>query len=971
MTGNSEPQTFLTGANATFIEQLYGHFLDDPGSVDDSWRDFFADQGDDVEAVLKQVRGVSWKRPDWPLAPEDDGLNGAGTEDRAAPAAKAALADGLDSEATRDSIRALMFIRAYRVRGHLLADLDPLKLHERAEHPELDPANSGFGEADMDRPIFINNVLGLKQATMREILDILKRTYCSTYGVEFMHIVEPEEKRWLQKRIEGRDKEAKFPPEVKLDILRKLTATEGFEQTLHRKFPGTKRFGLDGGEALIPSLEAIIRRGAELGAREFVIGMPHRGRLNIMANVMEKPAASIFGEFLGAAAHPDHVQNTGDVKYHLGVSSDRDLASGEVHLSLSANPSHLEAVDPVVLGKVRAKQLQHGDTDRIKVVPILMHGDCSFYGQGLVAECFALSGAKGHRTGGTIHVIVNNQIGFTTDPRTTRVSPYPSDVAKMVQAPIFHVNGDDPEAVVHVSRIATEFRQKFRRDVVIDIFCYRRFGHNEGDDPTFTQPLMYRKIAEHPTVRRLYVNKLVAEGSVTKEVCDQLAHDVRAGLDQAFEDGGKYKPDKADWLEGAWAGLGAADSGARRGDTAVEMKTLKHVGKALVTVPDGFNIHKTLVRQLKAKAEAFKSGENIDWATGEALAFGTLVAEGFRVRLSGQDCGRGTFSQRHSVWVDQETEARHVPLNHIPPLKGKGAPLANYEVLDSVLSEMAVLGFEYGYSMAEPDSLVIWEAQFGDFANGAQVIIDQFIVPGEAKWLRMSGLVVLLPHGFEGQGPEHSSARLERYLQLCGDDNIQVVNCTSPANYFHVLRRQLQRKFRKPLFIMSPKSLLRHKRAVSRLAEMGPGTTFHRLLWDDAEVEADSKVNLRPDRKMQRVVMCSGKVYYDLYEERERRGTDGVYLLRLEQLYPFPARALTKELGRFPQAEMVWCQEEPKNMGAWHFVEGRLESLLRRLGASHQRPIYAGRRTSAAPATGVHSRHLAEQAALVDMALTL
>ena len=969
-----DKSTALSGSNSAFIEQLHARYLEDSGAVDESWRAFFAELDADANGALGNgSAAASWARDDWPEVPVVEGFEAAATaaieqasaaKGQAAPTASAATADA--RSATLDSIRALMLVRAFRVRGHLQADLDPLGLMERPDHSELDPLNYGFGEEDYDRPIFIDHVLGLETATLSEILVILRRTYCSIIGVEFMHISEPAEKAWVQERIEGRDKEVKFSPEGKKAILAKLIEAEEFEHFLNRKFPGTKRFGLDGGEALIPAMESIIKVGGQLGVKEIVIGMPHRGRLSVLANVMAKPLAAIFSEFQGASAQPDDVSAMGDVKYHLGASSDREFDNNLVHLSLSANPSHLEAVDPVVLGKVRAKQGQWKDLSRSVALPVLMHGDAAFSGQGLVAECFGLAGARGHRSGGAIHIVVNNQIGFTTAPKDTRISPYPSDMSKMVQAPIYHVNGDDPEAVTHVMKIATEFRQLFKRDVVVDMYCYRRYGHNEGDDPSFTQPLMYDKIASHPSTRNIYAKKLVAEGLLSEAEVEQMALDCREAMQQGFDAAAGYKPNKADWLEGQWAGIEAASGDARRGHTAVEMAALRQVGGALTALPDDLNIHKTLKRILANKAKMLEPGGHIDWATGEALAFGTLIDEGYNVRLSGQDCGRGTFSQRHSVWVDQDTEERFVPLNNV-----RADQTAHYEVIDSLLSEAAVLGFEYGYSMAEPDTLTIWEAQFGDFANGAQVIIDQFIVPGEAKWLRMSGLVMLLPHGFEGQGPEHSSARLERYLQLCGDDNMQVVNCTTPANFFHVLRRQIHRKFRKPLIVMSPKSLLRHKRAVSRLEELGPDTTFHRLLWDDAEVLPDTPVRLQPDSKIQRVILCSGKIYYDLLEERDKRGLDSVYLMRLEQLYPFPIKALAEELERFRQAEIIWCQEEPKNMGAWHYMEDRLETLLRNMHMSHERPVYVGRRASASPAAGSMSRHKTEQEAVVDMALTL
>ncbi len=635
-----------------------------------------------------------------------------------------------------------------------------------------------------------------------------------------------------------------------------------------------------------------------------------------------------------------------------------------MHLSLTANPSHLEIADPVVLGKVRAKQDQLNDyIERVKVLPLLIHGDAAFAGQGVVAECFGLSGLRGHRTGGSLHFIVNNQIGFTTYPRYSRSSPYPSDVAKLVEAPIFHVNGDDPEAVVFCAKVATEYRQRFHKPVVIDMFCYRRFGHNEGDEPAFTQPLMYRNIRSHPTTLQIYAKKLIGQGVVTQGEVDKMRSDWRRRLEAEYEAGQSYIANKADWLDGRWSGVKASrniSDDERRGKTAVDADKLRSLAERITAVPEGFSVHKTIQRFLDNRRATVMAGDGIDWATGEALAFASLLDEGLPVRLSGQDSERGTFSQRHSVLIDQQTEARYIPLNHIRDGQ------ARYEVINSMLSEEAVLGFEYGYSLAEPNALTLWEAQFGDFANGAQVVFDQFVSSGERKWLRMSGLVCLLPHGYEGQGPEHSSARLERYLQLCAEDNMQVVACTTPANLFHVLRRQLKRDFRKPLILMTPKSMLRNKRAVSALSSFAPGSSFHRLLWDHAETHAGEKIQLAPDEKIRRVVVCSGKVYYDLYDEREKRGIDDVYLLRVEQLYPFPLRALVKELSRFKDPEIVWCQEEPKNMGAWTFVEPCLEWVLAQVGGKAKRARYAGRPASAATATGLMSKHLAQLKAFLD-----
>ena len=964
--------SFLQGGNAAYVEQMYGRYTANPSSVDEGWRAFFAGLGDDGASVREEVAGAPWARADWPPQATGDlisALDGQWAEPRQVAdkiKAKAAeggvgLSEAQVRAATLDSIRAIMYIRSFRSRGHLGADLDPLKLQGESNFPEFDPRFFGFTDADLDRPIFIDNVLGLQTATMREIHALLKRTYQGTFALQFMHLQDPEEKSWLQQRIEGYGKEIAFTQRGRRAILNKLIEAEGFERFLHVKYTGTKRFGLDGAEATVPALEQIIKRGGALGAREIMFGMPHRGRLSVLATVMGKPYRAIFNEFQGGSFKPDSVDGSGDVKYHLGASSDREFDGNKIHISLTANPSHLEAVNPVVLGKVRAKQAQMGN-DRTAVIPVLLHGDAAFAGQGVVAECFGLSGLKGHKTGGTIHVVVNNQIGFTTSPHFSRSSPYPTDIAKMVDSPIFHVNGDDPEAVVHAAKVATEFRQKFQRDVVIDIFCYRRFGHNEGDEPMFTQPLMYKAIKKQKTTLQLYAERLVEEGLIAQDEIGEAKAAFQAHLNDEFEAGRDYKPNRADWLDGRWKHLGSATGDYQPGETAAPIEALREVGRALSTIPEGFNAHKTIERLFEAKRAMIDSGEGVDWATAEALAFGTLLLEGLPVRLSGQDCTRGTFSQRHSGIVDQETETRYYPLNHIR--EGQ----AEYEVIDSMLSEYAVLGFEYGYSLSEPNALVLWEAQFGDFANGAQIMIDQFISSGERKWLRMSGLVLLLPHGFEGQGPEHSSARLERFLQLSAEDNWIVANCTTPANYYHILRRQMHRSFRKPLILMTPKSLLRHKRCVSKLSEMAEGSSFHRVLWDDAQMGV-STVTLKPDDQIKRVVLCSGKVYFDLLDERDARGLDDVYLLRIEQFYPFPAMSLTKELSRFKDAEIIWCQEEPKNQGGWTFVEPNIEWVLARIGATHGRARYAGRAASASPATGLASRHKQEQTDLVDAAL--
>jgi len=939
------PSSLLASPNAGLLADLYRRWTQSAEAVPPEWRGFFADLDEEARALLEGLTAPAAAVATAAAAP-------ARAEATAAPSSDAVNA------AARDSIRALMLIRSYRVRGHLEADLDPLGLVKREAHPELDYRTYGFTEADLDRRIYINFVLGHEFATLREIVSQLRNTYCGRIGVEFMHIQEPAQKSWIQERIENVENRTEFTIPGKRAILERLAAAEVFEKFLDKKYTGTKRFGLDGAETMIPALEQIVKKGGQLGVEEIVLGMPHRGRLNVLANFMGKPFQAIFNEFQGGAAHPEDVGGSGDVKYHLGTSTDREFDGNRVHLSLTANPSHLEAVNPVVVGKVRAKQAQRGDDERQKVMALLLHGDAAFAGQGLVPETLDLSELKGYRIGGTVHFIVNNQIGFTTNPVYSRSGPYCSDVAKMIQAPIFHVNGDDPEAVVHVARIATEFRQQFNKDVVIDMFCYRRFGHNEGDEPAFTQPLMYKQIRQHPSVRQVYSNRLVAEGVVSEGEAESFVSQWWERLERDFEVAKTYKANKADWLEGRWAGLSAVKGyDARRGKTAVDMATLKEVGLGLCRLPEKFNVNPKLKRVLDQRRKMIETGEGLDWAMAEQLAFGTLLVEGHPVRLSGQDSNRGTFSHRHAAIIDQTTEERYKPLRHLR--EGQARP----EIIDSPLSEAAVLGFEYGYSLAEPNALVCWEAQFGDFANGAQVIIDQFIVSGESKWLRMSGLVMLLPHGYEGQGPEHSSARLERFLALCAEDNIQVLNVTTPAQYFHALRRQLHRDFRKPLVIMTPKSLLRHKRCVSRLADFSGETSFHRMLWCD---ELPS-----PPAEAKQLVLCSGKVYYDLLEERAARKAREVHILRLEQLYPFPADALIAELEKYRHCDLVWCQEEPRNMGAWSFAAPFLEEVAEVAGCANTKVRYAGRPSAASPATGSYQRHNLEQQALVDQALTL
>ncbi len=969
--------SILTGFNAEYIANLYSEYLKNPAAVDASWRNFFADLRDDEAALLREITGASWaskefKKPNAPFGviTADEALKSAKPANKpaaqtvtpaSAPVATAAPAAvvAVTPAAIKDSIAAMMMVRAYRAYGHFAADLDPLGLKPPTGHVDLNPANYGFQDADMNRTIYLGGLMGVDSATVRQLLDVLRATYCGKVGVEYQHITNPVEKEWIESRIETSFCRGAFSAQEKKTFYKQLVAAQGLEDFLHTKYVGTKRFGLDGGESYVPCLEEIVRRGAELGVREVAVGMAHRGRLNTLTNVLGKPYTKLFAEFNGVPSNPDGTPGSGDVKYHMGYSNDRDIAGHTVHMTLTPNPSHLEVVNPVVTGKVRAKQDMRGDVARKQVLTLLVHGDAAFAGQGLVMETLMMSGLKGYTVGGTVHIIINNQIGFTTNPDCSRSGPYSSDLIKMLGCPIFHVNGDDVEAVAYVSRLAIEFRQEFAKDVLIDLICYRRNGHNEGDEPMFTQPVMYKKIKEQESVRSRYGRQLAAEGTLNEADVKAEVTAFMKQMDDAFEATKSYKPNKADWLEGSWAGLKPAYGDDRRGLTALSNDTFYLLGQQLTTVPAGFNLNSKIARQLEQKKEMFSKGEGFDWGTGEALAFGSLLMEGHPIRLSGQDCERGTFSHRHAVVNDQVTEEKYTMLNNVV------AGQEMFEVLNSPLSENAVLGFEYGYSWADPNALVVWEGQFGDFVNGAQVIIDQYIASAESKWLRMSGLTMLLPHGFEGQGPEHSSARLERFLQLCAEDNWQVCNFTTPASYFHALRRQMKRDFRKPLVVMSPKSLLRHKLAVSKTEDFIGDTTFHRVLWDGA------RDKLAKDKDIKRVVLCSGKVYYDLFEEREKRGITNVVLLRLEQLYPFPQKALAEELAKYPNADVVWCQEEPKNQGAWTFVNSEIEDTLAMVKTKSTRAKYIGRTAAAAPATGYAKRHAEEQAKLVGEALTL
>ena len=954
-----EKTSFLGNNSSEFVEALYADYLNDPSKLPEQWKAFFDGLKDERKKILENVNGPSWSpkkrlKPYLSVNQKETGKKNGSMEN---------YANGADIlGAAKDSIRASMLVRAYRIRGHLISKLDPLELQKREEHPELKPETYGFTVKDLNKKIFLDGAMGLQTSTLKEVIDLVKKTYCEKIGYEFLHMGDPEEKKWIRDRIEGKEKGIKFTENGKRAILNKLIEAEGFEKFLHVKFVGTKRFGLDGGESLIPALEQIIKRGGHLGVKEVKIGMPHRGRLNVLANMMQKPYKAIFKEFFGEKIKSKK-DFEGDVKYHLGASANREFDGNLVHISLTDNPSHLEAVNPVVLGQVRAKQFFHKDKERKKVIPVLIHGDAAFAGQGVVAECFAMSGLPGHNTGGTIHIIVNNQIGFTTAPRFARSSPYPSDLAKMVQAPIFHVNGDDPEAVVHCAKIATEFRQKFNRDVVIDMVCYRRFGHNEGDEPSFTQPLMYKKIKTHPTTLQIYGKKLLNEGLISNNDLNLMQKKFRNFLDNEFSGAKDYKI-KMKWFDGVWSRFKPEIGKDRRGVTGVDKKELISIGKKITDIPKNFNIHKTLVKIFENKRKMFTENQPIDWSTAELLAFGTLLNDGFSVRLSGQDSSRGTFSQRHSVLRNQDNHQRFVPLQNISKNQKK------FEVIDSLLSELGVLGFEFGYSLSEPETLVLWEAQFGDFANGAQVVIDQFISSGESKWSRASGLVMLLPHGYEGQGPEHSSARLERFLQLCSQENLQVVNCTTPANYFHVLRRQMHRDFRKPLIVMTPKSLLRHKRCISNLDDFTKKNSFHRILGDHSYLNDSKLIKLKKDKHIKKVVMCSGKIYFDLIEAREKSKNDKVVFIRIEQLYPFPVKQLGKQLKRYENANFYWCQEEPMNMGAWNTARHYIDRTLEIIQVKSENVKYIGRNAAASPATGNLNKHLAEQKEILEKVMS-
>ena len=944
-----EKTAFLSKSNSSFIEEMYVKFINNDPNLPNGWKEYFNEIGDEADVVIKEINGPSWSR-----TPKQSLI----TDNQKDFNNKDSLSQLEIMRSNANSIKAVAMIRSYRQRGHLIAKLDPLNLLKADYLEELHPESYGFKKEDYNKKIFLDGVTNKQESNIKEILEFLREKYCGPLGYEYMHISNPTERKWFRDRVEKTD-DFKFTQNGKEAILNKLIQAEGFEKFLHTKYVGTKRFGLDGGESLIPALEQIIKIGGQSQVKEVKIGMSHRGRLNVLANVLQKSYKRIFNEFAGEI-NSTKEDSAGDVKYHLGASSNREFDGNSVHVSLTDNPSHLEAVNPVVLGQTRAKQYFHQDKQRKKVIPILIHGDAAFAGQGVVAECFAMSGLPGHNTGGTIHIIVNNQIGFTTSPRFARSSPYPSDVAKMVEAPIIHVNGDNPEAVVYAARIATDFRLKFNRDVVIDLICYRRFGHNEGDEPSFTQPLMYKKIRSHPSPVKVYGEKLVNEKSISNDYLNGAIKKFKDLLNEQFENAKDYKP-KIEWFEGTWSRYKPERGKDKRGITGSDIKKLREISNKINTIPVEINLHKTISKILENRKLTVKNGTGIDWSTAEALAFGSLVEEGYPVRLVGQDSGRGTFSQRHSVLRNQLNNSRYIPLNNISKKQKQ------FEVVDSFLSELAVLGFEYGYSLVEPNTLTLWEAQFGDFANGAQVVIDQFIASGERKWSRASGLVMLLPHGYEGQGPEHSSARLERFLQLCSNDNMQVMNCTTPANYFHALRRQMHRDFRKPLIIMTPKSLLRHKQCVSNIEDFSKDNSFHRVLWDHAiDPKSNGFIKLKKPKEIKKVILCSGKIYFDLIDSRERLKRDDVVFFRIEQLYPFPAKALAKELRPYiKNAKFYWCQEEPKNMGAWFSVRDYIQWTLDKIKANNNKISYIGRSPDASPATGYAKWHISQQQEII------
>ena len=946
MAGEQE-NSFLFNMNTLFIEEMYCKYLADPTSVPAEWVNYFSSFPKEKEENDKIVKGPSWsKKTSQIIGTENNEENNF---------AKKPTTPNTSTE----PVAAYLLMQEFRINGHLAADLDPLGLEKKLslEDYRLDPQFYGLSNAELEK-IFNLKVgnIDYKDKKLSEIINYLKKTYCSTVGYEFSHIHSLNEKEWLFSEAESIErKRLSFTKEEKIHYLKEMVEIEGMEQFLHSRFPGAKRFSVEGGESSVLATNEIINVAAQAKVQEVIIGMAHRGRLNTLTKIMKKPYVELFAEFRGLATMGSDVNVSGDVKYHSGRSTDINLHGHKLHLSLVPNPSHLEAVNPVAQGKTRAKQDVIGDKDRTKVISILIHGDAAFSGQGVVPESLTLGVLDGYKTGGMIHIVVNNQIGFTVPPHKGRLSRYPTEVAKTIQAPIIHVNGNDVEAVILVTRMAESYRQKFKKDIILDIVCYRKYGHNEGDEPMFTQPLMYKKIKTMKSPPELYAEKLISENILTTADYEKIKADFLSLLEKEYKESEHPKETKAEWLKELWNGIKPGERNeVKIIKTGVDKEKLKRIGLNLCNIPQNFQINNKIKKLLENRKETIDSEKNIDWATAEALAYGSLLAENIPIRISGQDACRGTFSHRHSVLIDQDSEANYIPLNNIADKQ------ANFEVIDSNLSEYAVLGFEYGYSMVNPMSLTIWEAQFGDFSNGAQIIIDQFISAAEEKWLRMSGLVMLLPHGFEGQGPEHSSARLERYLQLCAENNMEVVNCTTPANFFHVIRRQIHREYRVPLIVMSPKSLLRHKLMISNLNDFETGKGFLPIIGESTKLD-----------KVKRVILCSGKVYFDLLEAREEKGIKDIALIRLEQYYPFPSHLLIKELKQYKDAEFVWCQEEPRNMGAWKYLSHSFEKVLIDIDAKNTRPLYIGRDKRASPATGYARIHNQEQNTLINTALNI
>lgn len=932
--------SYLFGANAFFIEELYKQYLANPNSVDKNWQEYFEGIAEDASAAGRALQGASWK-------PRANAVIGVTSREEVAASAKPATdAKVANDQNTELSVKAASLVNAYRTHGHTNVQLDPLGLVVPRYHSELDYRYHGITEADLERTVNVAPICHLGITTLRKLIEFFESTYSGRVACEFMHIESNEERQWIQEKLEQRAGAVDVSAEEKRKALVDSLHAEMFENFLHVKFPGAKRFSIEGLENVVSSIECLLAESVNWGVSEVIIGMAHRGRLNTLTKVMGKPVHAVLSEFRGEFAFPASMDIPGDVKYHLGYSADRQYGDKTLHLSLNPNPSHLEVVNAVVLGKVRAKQDLLGDAERKTVMGLLLHGDAAFAGQGSVMEALALCQLNAYHTGGTIHIVTNNQIGFTTNPEDSRSTQYSTDIAKFIGAPIFHVNGDDCEAVIFVTKLAAQYRATFKKDVVIDIIGYRKYGHNEGDEPLYTQPKMYQVIKAKKTPPQVFAERLIAEGTIDHAFYDKQKEEFKKKLDAEFEISLSYKANKPDWLEGNWQNMSAALRERGEPMTGVKLAKLKELGMRLANYPKDFTINPKLAKQLEAKREMISSGKGIDWSLGEALAYATLLDEGTKIRMTGQDVERGTFSHRQAVLTDQVTQDRYIPLNNLSD-KQKSF----IEIKNSNLSEFGVLAFEYGYSFTDPNALTVWEAQFGDFSNGAQVVVDQYISSAEAKWLRMSGLVMLLPHGYEGQGPEHSSARPERFLQLCAKDNMQVVNCTTPASIYHALRRQLHRNFRKPLIVMSPKSLLRHKMVVSDLNDFAEGASFKPVLPEVDKIDPS---------KVKKLVLCSGKVFYDLYEKRQELKRYDIAIIRLEQLYPFPVEALAVELNKYKHAQLVWCQEEHENMGYFYFVEPRLEKVLVQIGHTYSRVKYVGRDRSASPAVGYMKLHQAE-----------